>query len=158
MYPREYPGIALSALTPWPGPRSTRHGSPNSTSSRKIVKPTGTNASRSSCGRPDIVSDLYSLSHSHLLTDRLKEANRSRFLNRLDASFKSDKTVLFSVVQGHEPKIQALIPHPIIESVDIYLQQCAERETESNDQIGAYGTADWGTASMPGRNMGSDAA
>ena len=96
------------------------------------------------------MSDLSSLGHSHVLIDRLEGANRERFLKHLNASFTSKNTVLFSVVQGHEPKIQALIPKEIIDSVDIYLQQCAERETEANKQIGALGSVDWNTESMPG--------
>jgi hypothetical protein len=122
------------------------------------VKPTRTSASRSPCGRPDGVSDLSNLGHSRVLTDRLEGDNRSRFLKHLDASFTLANTIVFAVVDGHEPKTQALIAPAIIDSGYFYLQQCAERETEAHNQIGGYGTVDWGTSGMPGWNMGSDAA
>jgi hypothetical protein len=103
------------------------------------------------------VSNLNTLGHFRILTNRRKVANRKRFLTELDASFTPDNTVLFSKMLGHEEKIQALIPPAIISSQDVYLQQCAERETDSNVQIGKLGSVDWGTGSMPGWNMGSDA-
>ncbi len=104
------------------------------------------------------MSDLYNLDHSRVLTDRLEGANRKRFLEHLDASFTPENTVLFSKVLGHEEKQQALIPPAIIDSVDIYLQQCAERETEDNAKIGRLDPVDWDTPSMNGWNLGSDAA
>lgn len=103
------------------------------------------------------MSDLNSHGHFRVLTKRPKDANRKRFLTHLDASSTPENTVLFSKMLGHEDKIQALIPPAIIASVDIYLQQCAERETDSNAQIGSLGSVDWDTGSMKGWNMGSDA-
>jgi hypothetical protein len=78
-------------------------------------------------------------------------------LTLLDASSTADNTVLFSKVLNHEDHIQALIPTPLLSSVDFYMQ-CAERGTESNSQIGSLGTADWNVASIKGWNMGSDEA
>ncbi len=67
--------------------------------------------------------------------------------------------MLFSVVLGHEEKRQALIPPAIIDTVDVYLAQCAEREpgSESNAQIGKLGTVDWGVENMKGWGLGVDA-
>jgi hypothetical protein len=78
-------------------------------------------------------------------------------LTHLDSSFTLENTVLFSKIDGYEEKIQALIPPAIIDKGVFKLKQCAERETESNAQIGKLGPVDWGTGSMPGWNMGSDA-
>lgn len=86
----------------------------------------------------------------------LQAANRKRFLTHLDGSFTPENTVLFSKVLGHEEKIQALIPPSIIDTGKVYLAQCAERETESNKQIGKLGGVDWSTSSMKGWNAGSD--
>ncbi|KAL2878356.1 hypothetical protein SGCOL_006327 [Colletotrichum sp. CLE4] len=92
----------------------------------------------------------------NLWTPRWK-ANRKRFLTSLDSSFTEENTVLFSKVLGHEEKIQALIPPAIVDTGVVYMSQCAERETESNTQIGSLGGVDWDTAKMEGWNLGSDA-
>lgn len=92
-----------------------------------------------------------------LLTNRLKDSNRERFLAHLEASYTLENTVLFSLVDGYEPKIQALIPPAIIATGEVYITQCAERGTKANAQIGTVGSVDWETESMPGWNMGSDA-
>ncbi|RDW81618.1 uncharacterized protein DSM5745_05175 [Aspergillus mulundensis] len=85
-------------------------------------------------------------------------ANRARFLTFLDEGLTPDNTVLFSKMAGHEEKTQPLIPPPIIDTGEVYLAQCAERETEANTQIGEMGTVDWGVENMPGWGLGSDAA
>ncbi|KAK4660708.1 hypothetical protein QC762_121445 [Podospora pseudocomata] len=83
-------------------------------------------------------------------------ANRKRFLKYLDPTSTPENTVLFSVVLGHEEKRQALIPPAIIDSVDVYLAQCAERapDSVSNAQIGQLGTVDWGVEDMKGWGLG----
>ncbi|KAJ0384587.1 hypothetical protein COL922a_008038 [Colletotrichum nupharicola] len=86
-----------------------------------------------------------------------EEANRKRFLTSLDSSFTEENTVLFSKVLGHEEKIQALIPPAIVDTGVVYMSQCAERETESNKQIGSLGSVDWDIEKMEGWNLGSDA-
>ncbi|KAF4829622.1 hypothetical protein CGCTS75_v006367 [Colletotrichum tropicale] len=91
----------------------------------------------------------------NLWTPRWK-ANRKRFLTSLDSSFTEENTVLFSKVLGHEEKIQALIPPAIVDTGVVYMSQCAERETESNKQIGSLGSVDWDTEKMEGWNLGSD--
>lgn len=78
-------------------------------------------------------------------------------MTHLDSSFTIENTILFSKILSHEEKIQALIPPAIIGNGVFKLKQCAERETESNAQIGKFGPAIWDTGSMPGWNMGSDA-
>lgn len=85
-----------------------------------------------------------------------KVANRKRFLTSLDASFTVDNTVLFAVVLGHDDKTQALFPKAMIDEGILRLEQCAERGSASNQQIGALGTANWNTESMPGWGIGID--
>lgn len=69
----------------------------------------------------------------------------------------ADNTVLFSKVLHYEEKDQALIPPALIDTGEVYLAQCAERETDANAQIGKMGSKDWDTQSMPGWGLGIDA-
>ena len=101
------------------------------------------------------MSDLDSHGHFRVLTNRLKDANRKRFLAHLDAESTPENTVLFSNVLNHEDKIQALIPPTIIDMGVISLT-CAQRDTAENTAIGNRGRVDWNTESMPGWNMGSN--
>ncbi|KAI1828957.1 hypothetical protein DTO027I6_10033 [Penicillium roqueforti] len=89
-------------------------------------------------------------------TPRYK-TNRARFLKYLEASMTADNTVLFSKVLHYEEKDQALIPPALIDTGEVYLAQCAERETDANAQIGKMGSKDWDTQSMPGWGLGIDA-
>lgn len=91
-----------------------------------------------------------------LLTHWTAEANRARFLTYLDASMTADNTVLFSKVLSHEEKDQALIPPALVDTGELYFAQCAERGTDSNDQIGKMGDVDWGLQSLPGWGLGTD--
>ncbi len=79
----------------------------------------------------------------------MTEANKQRFLTALDASSTADNTVLLSKILGHEDQIQALVPTPLLSSVEFYTQY-ATRGTESNGQIGSLGVANWNVASIKG--------
>lgn len=67
-----------------------------------------------------------------------------------------EDTVLYSKVASHEENIQALIPPDIIGTGEIYMTQCAERNTEANEQIGKMGDVHWDVEDLPGWGLGPD--
>ncbi|RMZ84418.1 hypothetical protein DV738_g461, partial [Chaetothyriales sp. CBS 135597] len=90
-------------------------------------------------------------SKAHILTFPTPDkTNRERFLTFLDPAWTRANTVLFSKLASHEEKVQALIPPEIIELGQLYFDQCAERGTKENAQIGMMGVVDWEVEDFPG--------
>jgi hypothetical protein len=70
-------------------------------------------------------------------------------MSLLDTSFTIPDTLLFAIGDGFPNNIQLALPLTVIAAVDFRLQ-CAQRGTDANRAIGAYGSVTWNYQSLPG--------